>query len=293
MNIENKTISIVTPFFNQAQFLEETIKSVLSQAGNFYIDYIVVNDSSPDDGITILEKYDQLIKNNSFPINCLGVKFRWWTQTNGGQANAINNGFKKAEGNIWAWINSDDFYEPNAFQTALEEFHQHPEANLVYGHCNALYEIDNHSKILKAESGDFKKILRRNHSICQPAAFFTKEIYTQVNGLDENLHYALDYDLWLKILKKGKGFCINKVLANFRFWEKSHSTTSQDKFNMERRLIFKRYNGNIIDPKTIYALRAQIPFIKIIRSKFPNFYRISKKIFYFFIDKIHYRSKAN
>jgi len=285
----NKTISIVTPFYNQEKFLEETIKSVLSQEGNFYIEYIIVDDGSPDNGREILKKYEELLKNKKYHTKCLGINFKWWTQKNNGQCNAINNGFKKATGHIWAWINSDDYYLPKAFYFAIKKFKENPSIDMIYGHCNALYEETGKIKKLIAEQGDFKTFLKRNHSICQPATFFKPEIYKKVGGLDENLKYALDYDLWLKMLEGGaKILCVDKTLANFRFWEKSHSTTSQDKFNQERRLIFKRYKGNIIDPKTIYTIRSYIPLSSYFRKKYPKLYKKIKKIFYFFIDKLHY-----
>ena len=285
----NKTISIVTPFYNQEQFIEETIQSVLSQEGDFYIEYIVVDDGSPDNGKDIIKKYEDLIKNNKYQIKCLGIDFKWWTQTNGGQCNAINNGFKKATGDIWAWINSDDYYLPGTFNFIIKKFKENPDKDMIYGHCNALYEETGKLKKLTAEQGNFETFLRRNHSVCQPATFFKPGIYRKVEGLDESLKYALDYDLWLKMLKaKAKILCVDKTLANFRFWEKSHSTTSQDKFNQERRLIFKRYGGNIVDPKTIYAIRSYIPGTTYLREKYPNFYKKIKKILYFFIDKLHY-----
>ena len=135
-----KTITIVTPSYNQGQFIEQTIKSVLSQAGNFYIDYIIADGGSTDQSVSIIKKYNELIKNNQYPIKCLGIKFTWWTKPDAGQANAINNGFQIASGSILAWLNSDDYYEPGAIEYIVNKLRNNPDVDMVYGHCFSLQE---------------------------------------------------------------------------------------------------------------------------------------------------------
>ena len=281
------TFSVVTPSYNQGAFLETTILSVLSQDGPFYIDYIISDNQSTDNSLEIIKKYDDLIKNRQYPIHCLSITYRWWTK-NSSQTIAINKSFNMAQGSILAWINSDDYYEPGTFQIIAKQFELHPEYDLIYGHCFALYQNDSHQKLLKAEPGDYEKFLRRNHSVCQPAAFFTKKIFDQVGPIDDSLQYAFDYDLWLKILKVGRGLCIDKVLANFRIWPGSKTYREQARFQADRQKIFRSHGGNRIDPKTIYSFRQRLPFLPLLRRHTPRLYNYGKKVLYFFIDKIRY-----
>lgn len=106
----NNVISIVTPSFNQGRFLEQTINSVITQEGDFYIDYIVADGGSTDNSVAIIKKYDDLIKSKEFICQCRGIEFSWWSQKDNGQPEALNNAFGRAKGDILAWINSDDYY---------------------------------------------------------------------------------------------------------------------------------------------------------------------------------------
>src|SRR5450631_2739137 len=106
------TISIVTPSFNQGEFLAATIESVISQAGDFIIDYLIVDGGSLDNSIDIIRGYDALIRTDMFPVNCCGLTYRWLSEQDRGQADALAKGFRMAEGEIFAWLNSDDTYLP-------------------------------------------------------------------------------------------------------------------------------------------------------------------------------------
>ena len=287
----NNIITVITPSYNQGQFIEATILSVISQTGNFYIDYIIADGLSSDQSVSIIKKYDNLIKNNQYPIKCLGVSYRWWSRKDHGQTNAVNLGLQIAEGDLISWLNSDDYLEPNALTKVLKEFFSHPDCNLIYGNGYILNESTGHKKILPARPGDFITFLRRGHDICQPAAFFTKRIINQVGPLDESLNYAFDYEFWLRILKASSSHYFPEVLATFRLWPNSKTSSHQNKFLEERKLIFKKYGGNFIDPKTVYALRSKIPFSNLIRRRFPTFYNLIKKILWSLIDRLHYRNK--
>ena len=287
-----KTITIVTPSYNQGQFIEQTIKSVLSQAGNFYIDYIIADGGSTDQSVSIIKKYNELIKNNQYPIKCLGIKFTWWTKPDAGQANAINNGFQIASGSILAWLNSDDYYEPGAIEYIVNKLRNNPDVDMVYGHCFSLQEETSTKKNLIIKETNFNNFLRRGDSICQPAAFFTKKIYDQVGGLlNENLNYVIDYDLFLKIFQTGQTLHVNKTLANFRLWENSKTCSQQTKLDKERKKLLKSYGGNFIDPKTIYRFRYKIPFTDFTRKYLPFIYKPIKNIFYLIADNIHHSNK--
>lgn len=288
-----KRISIITPSLNQGQFIEQTIKSVLSQRGDFYIDYIISDGGSTDNSIKIIKKYDKLLKTGQYPIKCKGVSYRWWSEKDKGQSHAINKGFKIAKGEILAWINSDDYYEPNTFNFIMRKFKENSNIDLIYGDGYIIDGMKKTKGIMKSDEGNFNEFLQKGYSICQPSAFFTKKIISKAGFLDKNLHYAMDYDLWLKILKNKNSLYIPKILSTFRIWENSKTTTNDKDFFKERKKIRKKLGGNIIDPKTIYKIRYKIKFLNIIQTKSPKFYQLFKKSFYFFLNKIKYKSITN
>lgn len=166
--------TIVTPSYNQGQYIEQTIKSVLDQAGDFFIDYIIADGGSTDKSVEIIKKYDNLLKNGLYPIKCNGIELHWWSKKDKGQSDAINQGFKIAKGEILAWINSDDFYEANAFKEVLEIFNAHTELDLVYGDGYVVKDGTSNKTIKRSTVGTFNEFLRRYNYIFQPSAFWKK-----------------------------------------------------------------------------------------------------------------------
>ena len=279
-------ITIITPSLNQGQFIEQTINSVLSQEGDFFIDYIISDGGSTDDSVEIIKKYDKLLKTKKYPIKCKGISYRWWSEKDNGQSHAINKGFKIAKGDILAWINSDDYYEPNAFEFIMKKFKENPDVDLIYGNGYKIDKVKNTKEIMESDEGNFNTFLQKGYSICQPAAFFTKKIINKIGFLDENLHYAMDYDFWLRILKNNKAIRIPKIMANFRIWENSKTASQNNKFFQDRKIIRKKYEGSVIDPKTIYKIRSQIPLLRHLQTKFPKIYQYCKNTFYYFLNKL-------
>ena len=286
--MKNNIISIITPSYNQGQYIEETIQSVLLQEGDFFIDYIIADGGSTDNSVSIIKKYDELLKNRDYPIKCRGIEFRWWSKKDSGQTNALNNGFKIAKGNILGWINSDDFYEPGVFKKVFDVFHSHSDLALIYGDGYNVYS-SNEKKLVSVPKTSFDELIKTGNVIFQPSVFFTKQIIKEVGYLDEDMQYAFDFDLWVKIAKIGKIHHLNQILANFRIWESSKTTLYQDRFSKERKIILKRYNGRRIDPKSIYYIKSKIIFQKYIYEKMPRFYYFSKKIFYKILDAFPYK----
>ncbi len=201
-------ISIVTPSYNQGQFLEQAILSVLNQ--NYAnLEYIIIDGGSTDNSIEIIKKYE-------------GRLAYWISEPDNGQSDAINKGFKITTGEILAWLNSDDVYMPGALLTVRWYFLKHPRADVVYG--NQL-DIDQSGNVFRAtRSLGFSKLglLSRAGSIPQPAAFFRKHVLEKVGYLDTELQYCMDYDFFLRIaFNKCKIVHVPKALAKFRY----HSTS--------------------------------------------------------------------
>ena len=246
--------SIITPSYNQGKFLGQTIESVISQEGDFAVEYIVADGGSTDNSVEIIKKYDELLKNNKYPIRCGGVKLIWWSKKDRGQSDAINQGFKKATGEIIAWINSDDYYANRAFEKVQASFKQNPNALWLTGYC---YIIDEKNQEIQKYITRYKNWWLNHYSynkllvtnlIRQPATFWKKEILTTIGSLDEKLNYTMDYDYWLRIGKKYQPIILKEYLSNFRIHSQSKGKITYTKQFEEDLNISKKYSNNKIYP---------------------------------------------
>jgi glycosyltransferase involved in cell wall biosynthesis len=177
-------VTVVTPSFNQAAYLEQTIQSVLSQDYPT-IEYLVVDGGSTDGSVEIIRKYAD--------------RLAWWvSEKDHGQAEAINKGMNRASGEIVAWLNSDDLYLPGAVSAAVQCLDAHPECSAVFGDLLAIDERG--EKINVQHFGDWGlPELMRFQIIGQPSVFMRRSVYQQVGGLDESYHFLLDHHLWLRL----------------------------------------------------------------------------------------------
>lgn len=218
-------ITIVTPSFNQGDFLAETIESVLSQEGDFTIDYIIVDGGSTDDSVEIIRRYDALLQRGAWPLKCLGLTYRWISEKDRGQTDALIRGFRMAEGDVLAWLNSDDTYLPGAVKSAADFLRDHQEAGLIYG--DACYTDADGAMLgnCRTEEFDPEKLASVN-IICQPAAFFRRSAFEEVGGLDNTLDFAMDYDLWIRIGKRFPCCHLPQQLATYRLHEASKTISS-------------------------------------------------------------------
>jgi hypothetical protein len=195
-------VSIVTPSYNQGQFIEETIRSVLLQ-GYPNLEYIIMDGGSTDESVAVIRKYAPWLAH-------------WVSEPDGGQSEAINKGFAQATGEVIAWLNSDDFYEPEVFSQAVAFFTHHLTCYLLYGDCHLVKETGEFLGLNFCRDYDRALLLERNF-ISQPTAFFRRETLGLVGMLNESLHYCMDLDLWLRIAYKGLGIQrLKLVLANYR-----------------------------------------------------------------------------
>jgi len=180
-------VSIVTPSFNQSRFLRRTIDSVLSQDYP-HIEYFVVDAGSTDDSLAILKDH--------------GNRFYWQSQPDDGQSDAINQGLKRAQGDILAYLNSDDVLLPGAITTVVEHFRRQSDWDVVYGNAHWIDEADRVLGDYLTAEYDFERLLQ-SCFICQPAAFWRRRIMDRVGLFDASLHYAMDYEYWLRIDRAG------------------------------------------------------------------------------------------
>jgi glycosyltransferase involved in cell wall biosynthesis len=224
-------VSIVTPSYNQAPFLEATICSVLEQ--NYpHIEYIICDGGSTDSSVEIIHKYEKHLA--------------WWcSEKDGGQAAAINKGWQRASGQIWAYLNSDDLLIPDAVHTVVEAFANHPESAIVHG--DWLY-IDGEGHTIAhvcGKSCNFRKLLYRGQGpyVGQPASFYKAELVRRVGGVDESLHLSMDYDLLLKLALLGSMCYISHPLACLRVHTDAKSFSHTERHWQESFYVQKRYGA--------------------------------------------------
>lgn len=209
------SLSIVTPSYNQASFIETTLRSVLDQ-GYPHLDYLVMDGGSTDGSVDILRRYDG--------------RLRWVSEKDDGQGAALHTGFRTTSGEILAWINSDDVYAPDAFRTVCEHFAAHPETDWIIGRCPI---IDRDGRIVRKMITRYKELWLRRFSyrrllienyISQPAVFFRRRLFDRVGGINPGYHCAMDYDLWLRMGAVSRPAILDRELARFRVHDSSKMT---------------------------------------------------------------------
>jgi len=244
--VKTKLISIVTPSYNQGEFLAATIESVISQAGDFHIDYIIMDGGSTDDSVRIIKKYEWLLQTDEWPVACKGVTLRWSSEKDKGQADAINKGFGLAKGDILGWLNSDDTYLPGAVSTVLERFRAEPDTAMIYGNAWYTGRDGTVTGRYNSEPFDMKRLAARS-IICQPTVFLRREALLAVGKLDVSLHTCLDYDLWIRLgMQFGKRITfIEDYLATSRMYADNKTSSQRDRVYHETMLVAKRHFGYV------------------------------------------------
>jgi GT2 family glycosyltransferase len=213
-----KLVSIVTPSYNQAPFLEQTIRSVLDQDYPS-LEYIVIDGASTDGSVEIIRKYSD--------------RLAWWvSEKDKGQGEAINKGLARARGDILAWINSDDYYLPNAVSSAVKIFEENPDVVLVYGDMLAVDQNSETTNALKYGQYSLEDLLCFQ-IIGQPAVFFRREVFEKTAGLDTTYHFMLDHHLWIRIAQQGKILHVPQLWAAARYHPLAKNRSKPVEFGIE------------------------------------------------------------
>jgi glycosyltransferase involved in cell wall biosynthesis len=223
-------VSIVTPSFGQAKFLERTMQSVFAQTYS-NLEYIIVDGGSRDHSKKIIEKYSG--------------RLAWWvSERDCGQTEAINKGFSHANGEILAWLNSDDTYQPNAVSEAVEFLQENPKNGLVYGDANFIDENDRVVGRFPACQTDLAGLRRGYVHIPQQASFFRADLWKKVGPLDESFFFAMDYDLWVRLAKISQLKYIPRIWANFRLHEEAKTISADERCWPEMLRVHYRDGGS-------------------------------------------------
>ena len=268
-------ITIVTPSYNQGQFLDDTIQSVLGQ-GYPNLEYIVMDGGSTDNSVEVIKKHEKHLAH-------------WVSAKDGGQAAAINAGFARATGDILGWLNSDDMYLPGVLSFVAERLDT-TQQQIIFGNCIHLTENEARSYGSNVARAHKAGALTRHDYIIQPSAFWTKNTWDIIGPLDESLHYSFDWDWFLRAKQAGVAFTVvDKYLSVYRLHEAHKTGTGGSKRQTELAEVYRRYagpatqalyvecckSGDAVDAfmarlKRLRLLRLAGP---LLRLKFPALYR--------------------
>lgn len=235
-------VSIVTPSFNQAEFLEEAILSVLTQDYPS-LEYLILDGGSSDGSVDIIRKYEDRLA-------------YWVSEPDAGQSDAINRGWRLARGEILAYLNSDDLYLPGAVSAAVRFFRSQPEVGIGYGACEFLDQIGGVASLITPLDFSLSRLLLGNF-IAQPSVFLRKAVLEQIGPLDTSLRYCMDYDLWVRAAVAGVQIARvpGRTLARFRIWWGSKTSTASEAGLNERLCILERAFSSGQLPREVMALR--------------------------------------
>jgi len=208
----------VTPSYNQAAYLEQTLTSVLEQDYPF-LEYLVVDGASTDGSVDVIRKYAD--------------RLAWWvSEKDSGQAEAINKGFSRAKGEIIAWLNSDDYYLPGTISAAVKAFQENPDVVLVYGNMLAVDEHGQTTNLLQYNQLALEDLLCFQ-IIGQPAVFFRHEALETAGQLDTTYHCFLDHHLWLRLALQGQILHVDETWAAARYHPEAKNIANPIEFSRE------------------------------------------------------------
>ena len=224
-------ITVITPSYNQGHFITETIESVLNQ--NYpNLEYIVMDGGSTDDTVKILKSY--------------GTQFTWVSKKDKGQTDAINQGLKKATGDILCFINSDDVFLPNTLNTVAEYFSNHSDAMWLTGDY---FIIDEKGNKIQSFVAEYKKWLRKDPTrtrlsianyIIQPSTFWRRDLLNKVGMFNEDLHFCMDFDYWMRAMEQFPLHVTDSHFSLFRIHGQSKGGALYEKqFAEEHELVLK------------------------------------------------------
>jgi glycosyltransferase involved in cell wall biosynthesis len=259
--------SIVTPSYNQADFIADTIESVINQT---YLDYeyIIVDGRSTDGTDKILESYSRTVS-------------KIIIESDNGQTDAINKGFRYASGEIYAYLNSDDCYFSDTLEKVNDIFLNNPEVDVVYGDC-VFTDQDGQFIRYFSEIWDYypKKLLNNSNFIMQPSTFWRRSVFEKYGPFDRQLHFGFDWAFWCELAKNNcKFYRAHEVLSANRVYKETKTSSGGDERLKELRKINRKYKTTILD-NAYYTFS----FSELLRKRNKSFIDYMCQLFYFIMS---------
>lgn len=235
-------VSIVTPSYNQAEFLRETMESVFAQDYP-RIEYLVIDGGSTDGSVELIREYETRLA-------------YWQSAPDKGQAHAINTGWRRAGGEFIGYLNSDDTLEPNAVSASVEALLANPAAGFAYGNCAWIDEHGDCIGMMQAAPFTFGELLLQNR-VPQPTALARRAHVERAGWLDEHFHWMMDYDLWLRLALHSPAAYVGETLASFRLHDKSKTGSRYQDFLRDHLGVIEKIFAEPEFPRELEGLRAR------------------------------------
>jgi len=268
-------ISIVTPSYNQGEFIKQTIESVLDQ--NYPdLEYIVIDGGSNDNSVDIIRKYERDLS-------------YWVSESDRGQSHAINKGFARATGEIYGWLNSDDRLETGTLKVVADAFMNNPGTGAVVGHGRKVDMTGNTVYYKKPDELTFERLCgwMNGGNFMQPSCFFRSAAWEAAGPLDEDIHIAMDVDLWLKMVKKVEFQPIDRLMSSAVAHEGAKTTALRNRMLVDCAMVVARAGGdrfvrgdleNMADRLTkyeeYYQRLAQHPLVRLLKPLLGEKYKL-------------------
>lgn len=254
----------MTPAFNSEKYIAETIESVISQKGEFEVEYIFMDNCSVDKTTEIVRNYQRMLEEGCYRLGCNGVSIRLISRKDDGMYDAINKGFEMATGDIFAWINTDDIYLPGAFDIVAKVFQKYPEIEWLKGITSYINESSTIYQTGKCflynrpwiEKGVYG---REAYFIQQDSVFWRSVLWKSVGEIDVNLKLAGDYYLWKQFAKKTSLFTVKAYLSCFRK-VKGQQSQHFEAYMRECEKINSSVGYGVKKIKKFFAYENRIPF---------------------------------
>lgn len=252
-------ISVITPSYHQGQFIQRTIDSVAMQKtslpGGIEVEHMICDGGSTDQTLQILQQSKDSI--------------RYVSEKDNGQTHAVNKGIQATDGEIIGWLNSDDVYYPETLKRVVDFFAAHPTVDVVYGMADHIDEQDTPFETYPSAPWDFE-LLKERCFICQPALFFRRRVVEQHGLLDEQLHYCMDYEYWLRLGQAGAQFAyLEEKLAGSRLYADNKTLGARVKVHAEINDMFKQ-KWHQVPEKWLLNYAHVVVEAKIDRSQHPS-----------------------
>ena len=248
-------ISVITPSFNQAEFLEETILSVIGQQYP-NLEFIIIDGGSTDASVEVIKKYERQVS-------------YWFSEPDGGQSEALAKGFARATGDILCWLCSDDLFKPGTLHVVGGVFAGHPDLDLLYGDTEYLYP-DGTTRHKPRIFYNYDAMLFAFNIISQPSSFFSRRIYQSVGGLDTELNFAMDYDLFIRFGRNMHWIFVPTVLSSYRLHAGSKTVAHRPRFLNEWNRVREKALGRpltFLDRAKWYAYTVVVVWKFIVERK--------------------------